>query len=142
MVKSNTLYNLTKAERQKLIKRLASLLEDDEKILFAYLHGSFNEETAFRDLDIAVYLQQMPSDKMLLYELKLEEDLQSALHYPIDLKVLNSAPPHFCYMVIKKGVKLIVRDDQKRVAFEMRTLKKYFDFEPIRRRYLQEVNNA
>ena len=142
MVKSNTLYNLTKAERQKLIKRLASLLEDDEKILFAYLHGSFNEETAFRDLDIAVYLQQMPSDKMLLYELKLEEDLQSALHYPIDLKALNSAPPHFCYMVIKKGVKLIVRDDQKRVAFEMRTLKKYFDFEPIRRRYLQEVNNA
>lgn len=142
MVKSSTLYNLTKAERQKLVKRLTFLLGNDVNVLFAYLHGSFNEETAFRDLDIAVYLQQMPPDSMLLYELKLEEELQSVLHYPIDLKVLNGAPPHFCYMVLKKGVKLFVRDDQKRVAFEMRTLKKYFDFEPIRRRYLQVVNNA
>lgn len=139
MVKTTTLYNLTNNEKLKLIDKLTSILEKDDRILFAYLHGSFNDENAFRDIDIAVYLQPMTPGEMLKLELHLEEILESAVKYPVDLKVLNNAPSHFSYMVIKKGKKLLVSDDSRRVSFEMLTYKKYFDFEPFRRRYLKEA---
>jgi hypothetical protein len=41
--------------------------------------------------------------------------------------------------VIKDGELLLVRDDDRRVDFEVLTLSKYFDFAPFRAAYLKEV---
>lgn len=126
-------------EKNQLIEKISSMLAEENEIIFAYIHGSFTEGGNFRDIDLAVYTNEMPPDKILKYELKLEEKMASTLKLPVDLKVLNNAPPAFCYMAIKKGIKLFVRDDQKRTAFEVGTFKRYFDFQPYRRRYLQEA---
>ncbi len=139
MNRSYSKYCLNEIERSELIDRLTNLLKDDQKIIFAYLHGSFITENVFSDLDIAVYLKEMSKSELLSYELKLEELLESKLKMAVDLKSLNTASPVFAYMVIKKGIHLIVQNDQKRVEFEMRTLQNYFDILPFRRRYLQEV---
>ncbi len=76
---------------------------------------------------------------MLNKELKLEAAVESALRYPVDIRVLNNAPVHFSYMVMKRGLRMAIRDDKKRVTFETLTLKKYFDFLPFRRRYLRDA---
>lgn len=138
----NKVFQLTPDERQELINRLSAFLAKEENILFAYLHGSFHEGGPFRDLDIAVYLVDLPSREQFAFELKLEDRLEREFRYPADLKVLNNAPPSFAYMVIKKGLKLYVRNDSERVAFEVGTFKKYFDFLPFRKRYLEEVIDA
>ncbi len=142
MAKTMHKHTLSQAEREKVIANLSDIMSKDKKILFAYLHGSFVAEDQFNDLDIAVYFTDMPASELLAYELKLEDIIETKLKIPIDLKSLNSAPVSFCYMVLKKGIKLIVNDDQRRVAFEMATYSQYFDFLPFRRRYLQEVLNA
>ena len=129
-------------KRDNIIQSLSTILSGEENILFAYLHGSFQEELPFRDLDIAVYLKEAPQKEQLDFELKLEDKIEQIIKYPIDLKVLNHAPVSFGYMVIKKGKKLLVRNDSGRAAFETATLKKYFDFLPYRERYLKEVLNA
>jgi predicted nucleotidyltransferase len=129
-------------ERKNVITALSELLSKDDKIIFAYLHGSFVTDEHFNDLDIAIYCKEMPAFEMLEYELKLEEKLERQLKIPVDLKSLNNAPVSFCYMVLKKGIKIVVNDDKHRVDFEMRTYSNYFDFQPYRRRYLQEVINA
>jgi uncharacterized protein len=133
---------LSHAEKDALIKNLSALLSRDDQILFAYIHGSFVTDEHFNDLDIAIYCKEMPAFEMLEYELKLEEKLERQLKIPVDLKSLNNAPVSFCYMVLKKGIKIVVNDDKHRVDFEMRTYSNYFDFQPYRRRYLQEVINA
>ncbi len=138
----NKAYQLTPDEKRGLIDSLAALLAEEELILFAYLHGSFQEGGPFRDLDLAVYLDDLPLKQQMAFELKLEERLEREVKYPVDLRVLNNAPTSFAYMVIKKGIKLFVRNDSERVAFEVSTIKKYLDFLPFRKRYLKEVLDA
>lgn len=140
MVKNLELFSTSPAEKKGIIEKLPGLLLAEKSVLFAYLHGSFTEEGPFRDIDLAVYLDDnIPKVEMLDKELKLEAAVESALRYPVDIRVLNNAPAHFSYMVIKKGLRMAIRDDKKRVAFEMRTLKEYFDFLPFRQRYLREA---
>ncbi len=136
------IYQLEEVERQSLVNHLTSILVCEDKILFAYLHGSFQEGLPFRDIDIAIYLSDLPRKQQLDLELKLEDVIEQKVKFPVDLKVLNSAPPAFCYLVIKKGRKLLVRDDSNRTDFEVRTLRQYFDFLPFRQRYLKEAVDA
>ncbi len=134
-------YQADNSLREKLVHKLAHLLEQEEKVLFAYLHGSFVDNKRFRDIDVGIFLQEMPPIDRLNYELELEELLSRELKYPADVRSLNQAPPSFCYAVIKKGNLILEKDEAARVEFEMMTLRKYFDFLPFRRRFLQEVLN-
>lgn len=140
MVKNQELFSISPMEKKGIIEKLPGLLLAEKSVLFAYLHGSFTKEGPFRDIDLAVYFDNnILKVEMLNKELKLEADVESALGYPVDIRVLNNAPAHFSYMVMKKGLRMAIKDDKKRVAFEMRTLKEYFDFLPFRQRYLREA---
>jgi predicted nucleotidyltransferase len=130
-------YNLAAAERSEIIAVVRGLIASEEKIIFSYLHGSFFANQPFRDIDIAVYLTDLLPAHRLKYELKIEESIEQTVRYPVDLQVLNCAPPAFCYMVIKNGCQLAVKDDNLRVEFETYTLKRYFDLLPFREKYLQ-----
>ncbi len=137
--KTKRSFHFNQPERKKLVKELRDLLEQEEIIQFAYLHGSFCEEGEFHDLDIAIYLSEQDKYKQFDYQLQLEDNLQQRLNYPVDIQVLNQAPPAFSYMVIKKGCHLMVRNDNLRTQFEMSTYHRYFDILPYRERYLREV---
>ncbi len=140
MVKNQELFSISPMEKKSIIEKLPELLLAENSVLFAYLHGSFTKEGPFRDIDLAVYFDDnIPKVEMLNKELKLEADVESALGYNVDIRVLNNAPAHFSYMVMKKGLRMAIKDDKKRVAFEMRILKEYFDFLPFRQRYLREA---
>ena len=43
-------------EREQLVQKLEPLLRAREEVVFAYLHGSFITEEAFRDVDLALYV--------------------------------------------------------------------------------------
>jgi len=116
-------------------------LEKEQQIVFAYLHGSFLQKNNFGDIDIAVYLKEVSEEKIMSYEFRLEEILEKFTSFPVDVRVLNNAPPSFCYSVIKNGIKLLNRDEENCSDFETMTYKIYFDFLPFRRRYLQEAIN-
>jgi uncharacterized protein len=139
VVKSISLYKYNDLQINNLINTLNETVQADERILFAYLHGSVAEKRDYRDIDLAIYLKELPKKDMFDIEMELEEKLQAKIAFPVDLKVLNLAPAHFRYMAIKKGIKLYIRDDSKRTAFEMHTLQEYFDFLPYRQRYLREA---
>ncbi|MFO7952697.1 MAG: nucleotidyltransferase domain-containing protein [Bacillota bacterium] len=132
-------FHFNQAERKKLVKELRDILEQEEIIQFAYLHGSFCEEGEFHDLDIAVYLSEQDKYKQFDYQLQLEDNLQKKLNFPVDIQILNQAPPAFSYMVIKKGRHLMVRNENLRTQFEMSTYHRYFDILPYRERYFREV---
>lgn len=136
------IHHLEKSKRDQVIGEITALLSTEKKVVFAYLHGSFKQGLSFRDIDLAVFTTDNLPKKHLDYELMLEEKIEHKIKLPIDLKVLNNAPPTFCYMVIKKGQVLLVRDDSKRVDFEVSTLKQYFDILPFRQRYLKELING
>ena len=81
----------------------------------------------------------MPAS-VLEYELQMETDLMKALKkYIVDVRVLNGAPLSFKYNVIKDGIVLLSKDDDKRADFEEKTIILYLDFLPYRKSYLKET---
>jgi len=131
-MKAHTLNDIQKKE---IIDELTRLLREREEIIFAYLHGSFLTHD-FRDIDIAVYLKK---DEDVLYEVELGVELEKILKFPVDVRVLNSAPLTFKFKVIKDGLLLFSRDERIRSDFEALTISEYHDFSYFRRRYRREV---
>ena len=124
--------------KEAIISILKQELQKHEEIGFAYLHGSFTEKDTFRDIDVAVFLKELPESK-LDYELQLESQLIQMIGRIVDVRILNDAPLSFRYHVIKNGVPLIIKDDNVRVEFQEITLSRYFDFAFFRTMYLKET---
>ena len=115
------LRRIDKVSKKAVKEAIREVLKNHEEILFAYLHGSFVKKDAFHDIDVAIYLERMPAS-VLEYELQMETDLMEALRkYTIDVRVLNGAPLSFKYNVIKDGIVLLSKDDDKRADFEEKT---------------------
>ncbi|MDP2855165.1 MAG: nucleotidyltransferase domain-containing protein [Smithellaceae bacterium] len=133
-------YKITRQKKEDIVCRIECFLENYPDLLFAYVHGSFISQDQFRDIDVAIYIKSTPTE-LLLVELDLEAKLYNLVQYPVDVRILNSAPLSFRYNVIKDGRRLAVIDDDARCDFEEMTVSNYFDFAPYRKMYLQEALN-
>ncbi|MBS3947523.1 MAG: hypothetical protein KGZ57_04320 [Dethiobacter sp.] len=134
-------YQVTQEEYGSIKERLTEVLAQDPRVIFAYVHGSFSPKDKFGDIDVAVFLKTESEINYLQCEVSLEASLHKLFPFPVDVRVLNHAPDTFRYSVIKKGQKLVDKDESLRVEFETATFSRYFDFYPLRRRYLKEVLN-
>jgi len=133
------MHQLSETGRKEIEKKIRDILVKKSEISFAFAHGSFVKEDHFRDIDIAIFLDQIP-EHLLDYELSLETELMNTVGtYQVDVRVLNTAPLSFKYNVIKSGSILLVKDDDKRIDFQEAVLSHYFDFEPYRNNYLRET---
>ena len=116
---------LTEEERERLIGELKRALEGTRGIVFAYLHGGFVERRFFRDVDVAVWLED-PSEAARV-EVDLSAELEARLGVPVDIRVFNGAPLPFRHHVFAEGVLLFSRDERLRVRLVDETLRAYFD---------------
>ncbi len=127
-------------EGDLIIKKLRSLLSKEKGIYFAFIHGSFLSGADFKDIDIAVYLDDSTLKKIdrIDYELKLSLRLEKYVDKPIDVKILNEAPLGFRYHSTR-GYLLFSHDEFIREEFLCRTWSEYFDFKPVSKIYIKEV---
>mgnify|MGYP000870723889 FL=1 len=133
-------YYIDNYEKEEIFDTIKNILIGLPEIIFAYVHGSFMEQTAFGDIDLAVYLKKEDlNEQIVKYEIELEIKLEENIKYPLDVRVLNHAPLSFQYHVIKSGVLLFEKDMDSRVEFQTKTLDFYFDFAPFRKQYLEGV---
>jgi predicted nucleotidyltransferase len=134
---------MDRESKNLMISEIKTSLLKQERILFAYLHGSFIEDGPFRDIDVAVYLDPQGfngSDEMFAYGLALGAALDMSLSgATIDIRPLNLAPLPFKFTVVTEGRLLLTKDEERRVDFEARTRTLYFDFLPHLRFYYRSV---
>lgn len=134
-----------KARRQKETDHILALLKQalpnvlpKYPVDAAFVYGSVAHGTAtpLSDVDIALLLTVCPQPyERLKLELAIQADLEDAVGFaPIDVRTLNDAPLMVQGQIIQKGVRLYERDRQHRIAFEVATRKRYFDFAPVARR--------
>ncbi|AEF97130.1 nucleotidyltransferase domain-containing protein [Methanotorris igneus] len=123
--------------KEKIKKKIKEILAEKDEVIFAYLHGSFNE-IYFRDVDIAVYVDENKVGDFLDYELKISAEIEKTVRLPVDVKVLNSAPLSFKYRAIK-GELLISKNEEVRLRFIERVLMEYLDFKPIEEKIIEEI---
>jgi len=133
--------NLSNTVKIGILEQIAALFEAKQNILFAYVFGSFVGKNEFSDIDIGVFAAEETIEGLDL-ELKLEEEIRSLVHFPVDVRMINRAPCSFVYRLIKDG--RLVKDSapSRRADFEGLVFKKYSDFSFYRKQYLREVINA
>jgi predicted nucleotidyltransferase len=119
---------------------VATFLKSRPDVQAAYIFGSVATGRARRDSDIDVGV--LVSDKVMRgdpfqYRLELMTDLMSILKRDdVDLILLNEAPPLLAHRVLKNGKLIFERSASARVAFQVRTVNRYLDTQPMRNLYL------
>lgn len=134
--------------KKKVLDDIKRRLHDRDEILFAYCLGTFLDGDDFKDIDVAVFLDKksMTAKETVNYEIDISLLLESQIKpgeifkrdVPIDVKVVNDAPPAFRYSVTR-GALLFSKDDDVRTEFMSRTWREYFDFLPVAEQYMREV---
>ena len=127
-------------ELDRICDLLAAHLRGRPEVLFAILYGSAGEGRDFRDLDVAVWVDRarVTVEAELRYTFDLTDDLEKAVAYPVDVRVINDAPLPFRYNVTR-GRRLVARDEEAYYDFLERTRLAWWDFEPVAMAYLREL---
>lgn len=134
------IHQLSKKEKKKIKNSLNFIFEKKEEIIFGYLYGSFLSANWFKDVDVAVFVDEKKVSRkdVLDYEIGISLELEKNLHLPVDVKVLNYAPLTFRYEVTK-GEVILSRDEDVRLFFLEETWHRYLDFMPVEKEFIREM---
>jgi hypothetical protein len=128
-----------KLSSEDIIAALHGTLEPRSEILFAYIFGSFIEESKFRDLDVGVFVTDPALvAENITYTIRLSLELEERTGYPVDVILMNSAPDHLIHS-ISKGMLVVNRDETFREDFIAAAWSRYIDFRPMRRQAVADL---
>jgi predicted nucleotidyltransferase len=119
--------------------RQASLEEADDGIVSVYLFGSQASSRVHResDIDLGVLLSwgtcRTSKDRFEL-RVGMSSRLTSVLGRPVDVVILNDAPPQFARRIVTTGERLFCSDAEVDHAFVRDIQIKAADIEPFLRR--------
>jgi hypothetical protein len=125
--------------RAACARALTDALFARPEVLVACLHGSFQEGLAFRDVDVAIWIDPSGGfDLQWEYAADLAIALSQAVGLTVDVQVLNSAPLTFRYHALR-GEPLVVRDAGFLADLRAATWSRYFDFQRFALDYWREA---
>lgn len=128
---------LSQAEKDIIIQRIREYFSEQPEIIAALLFGSFVEDQ-FHDIDIGLFLDpSFPPPRY--YEQRLEREISNLAHFPVDIRILNTAPVRFVYQVLKKQNIITCKNMNAFSSFESKILREYFDYAYYLNRYRREV---
>lgn len=123
-------------------RRLKILFKKTRHLSLAYLYGSSAIGKAHQssDIDIAVLFEKEPDPSQFV---ELSGKIMAAVKFPrIDIVLLNKATPLLKYEVIKNGVLLYSKNQNKMNEFEMNVFRVYFDTKWMRERQNRLMKEA
>jgi len=123
---------LTAEEKERLLNGLRKELESVDGVVFAYVHGGFIEMEVFRDVDVAVWIENL--EDAFSYEVDLSAKLEANFKTPIDLHVLNQAPQSFKHHAFTRGKLLFSKDEETRIKLVDETVRQYADVRALKGR--------
>jgi len=124
------------------ISEAAAEILEKYPVLLAYLYGSVATGNVhpFSDIDIAVYVQNLPASAYLGLELStsLEFDKKMPVGCHSEVRIVNNLPVSITGVIVTEGILLYCKSENARIDFETSVRKAYFDFLPVFRKYQNE----
>lgn len=129
----------------KDIKRIVGYFKEQKEVSALYVFGSSakGNMTGESDIDIAVLIDESKLKKTNFESLKKKYYAASpdfSLR-PVDIVILNTAPPFLKHQVLKAGKILFDRNKKERVRFTTMSITEYLDYKPIQDIYLKAVSD-
>lgn len=118
-------------------RKIVQVLSRFDSVVLAYLFGSFatGRPHAFSDVDVGIYFKK-PSLKEFM---SVHGALSRTLGIEVDMIPLNNAPPLMRYEILRKGKRLVSKDEKTRVTYESRAIMEGLDEKPLIE-FIREAN--
>ncbi len=130
----------------KLIPELKKIFSQDERIVSAYLFGSYAKGDFHKrsDIDLAIMLDSKENEEFSLDNyLDLEIKITLAIKIEnFDLVIINQAPLVLQFRIISEGRLIYIFDDNIRSDLEARIMLSYYDFQPRLKEFNKEYFEA
>jgi predicted nucleotidyltransferase len=115
-----------------MIDRLKAVLEADPRVTYALVFGSAATGRVRADSDVDVAIGLAEGAGLTPLEIgALVARLEEAAGRPIDLVLLDEAPPGLAYRVFRDGRPMTVRSESALKARFVRAVLEYLDFKPF-----------
>jgi predicted nucleotidyltransferase len=126
-----------------VLEALRSILAADPRIAYALVFGSSVRGAAGSGSDVDVALGLARGVELTALELgELAARLEQAAGRPVDLVLLQDAPPGLAYRVFRDGQPIVERDRRAMVQRKARAIIEYLDFKPIEELFARSVLDA
>ncbi len=111
---------------------LGPILEADPRIGYALLFGSAGRETDHFGSDADVAIGAAGGRRLSALEVgEIASRLEAVARRPVDVILLDEAPPSLAYRVFRDGKVIVERDRPALVARKTRAILEYLDFQPV-----------
>jgi len=122
---------------------LRRVLSDDPRVAYALVFGSRARGSAGPESDVDIAIALTKGTRLSALELgKLVAQLEEVAAKPIDLVLLDEAPPGLAFRVFRDGRPLFVRDESALIERKVRAVLEYLDFQPIEALFARGVLGA
>lgn len=110
---------------------VADILQADPRVPYAIVFGSWARGTQHGGSDLDVAIGGDPSGWNALELGQLIGRLEAAAARPVDLVLLDEAPPGLAFRIFRDGKVLVQRDAAALAARKARAALDYFDWQPV-----------
>lgn len=111
---------------------IREILAGDSRVAYALLFGSSARGRAHSGSDVDIAVGLVSGARLSASDVgDLMSRLEGAAGRPVDLVILDEAPPAVAYRVFRDGIELTVRDRAALVDRKTRAILEYLDFRPI-----------
>lgn len=115
-----------------MIETIRRALEPDPRIAYALVFGSTARGTARARSDVDVALGLVTGVRLSALDVgELASRLEAAAGRPVDLVLLDEAPPGLAYRVFRDGQVIFARDRRAMSERKARAILEYLDFRPV-----------
>ena len=115
-----------------MLDALRSVLESDARVAYALVFGSSARGTAHAESDVDVAVGLTPGDPLGAIAIgDLVSRLEAAVRRPVDVVLLDAAPPALAYRIFRDGIVVKERDHAALAARKARAILEYLDFRPF-----------
>jgi predicted nucleotidyltransferase len=122
---------MSQTEKDRITSLISHKLDSDERVIFAYLYGSFVCGNFFRDIDVFVYIRNDEDTFVTQSSIRdniYESVINAGFHIGIDdfdVRVINDAPYDFVIDILDKGTLLVDKNRRLRTDYIERISDQY-----------------
>ncbi|MDP3297192.1 MAG: nucleotidyltransferase domain-containing protein [Thermodesulfovibrionia bacterium] len=126
-------HELEPEAKNKVLAQIREYLLPTENIVFSYVHGSFVKYKQFRDIDIAIFVNDK---KGFYFESDLSAELTYITKFDVEVRIINEAPVAFQMAVLRDGILLFSKAEDMRTSFIEDVGKRYIEYAHFRNIFL------
>lgn len=108
-------------DKKEIERKIGEVISRFEDIDIAYIFGSFLDSEKFSDIDVALVLtRELIPYKRFKFAMEIARELEKEIKpgFEFDVKILNYSPVEFQHEVLKKGIVIFKRDENRRIEYE------------------------